>query len=205
MSASSDIRTRGLSLLIISGSTQKDGQSLKVAKYVRACLDQYAVESFLVDLHTLNLPFFGLHRKEASWRERWQAAQSNFERSQGVVLISPEYNGSLSPAVLNLMLYVDNSLAHKPVLTIGVSAGRGGAYPLAALRQNGFKDPAYVLIPQSVIVSHVNEVLNDRRSTGQDERFSEADNAIRQRIDESLNSLFAYAQALKDVSLFFKD
>ncbi len=195
----------GLFVLVISGSTQESGQSLKVAEYFKLCLSKLGVENHLLDLHALDLPFFGLHLKDDAWQQRWQKEEVYFKKADGVVLVSPEYNGSASSAIFNLMVYVGDSLAHKPVLPVGVSGGRGGAYPLANLRQNGFKDPAYNLIPGSVIVSHVNGVLNDQSFAGQDSRLNEEENELRLNIDRNLQMLLAYAKALKGLNLLFKN
>lgn len=183
-------------ILIISGSSQKDGQSLKVAKYFSRVLEEMNVSSHVINLHELDLPLFGAHLKDKSWEARWQQEEAYLKQSNGVVLISPEYNGSASPALLNLMLYVGSDLSHKPVLPVGVSIGRGGAYPIANLRQNSYKDPAYVFIPESVIVSHVGGVLNDHDTVGSDESFSEEENRLREKIDKDLKMLLAYAERL---------
>lgn len=196
---------KNLFILVISGSSQENGQSLKVAKYFKLCLSKLGVENHLLDLFALDLPFFGQHLKDKSWQNRWQKEEPYFKKADGVVLVSPEYNGSASPAILNLMLYIDDPLAHKPVLPVGVSGGRGGAYPLANLRQNGYKDPAYTLIPGSVIVSHVDGVLNDHDSVGQSDRLTEAENDLRLNIDHNLQMLLVYAKALQGVNLLFKN
>ena len=168
---------------------------MKVARHISGCLDEQQINHTVVDLFELNLPIFGT-QGVADWQARLEAVLANFKKANGVVLISPEYNGGPSPAVLNLMLYVKNQLAHKPVLTVGVSAGRGGAYPLAALRQNGFKDTAYVIIPESVIVSHVHDVLNEVNG-----ELTDTDRQLRTQLQQALSMLTAYAIALQDLDL----
>ena len=184
-----------MKLLIISGSTQESGQSLKVARYLEAYLKHSGIESSVVDAHALDLPLIGV-QKDSSWHKRWQPVEEQMAAANGVVIVSPEYNGGPSPAILNIMLYVSDQLAHKPVLLVGVSAGRGGAYPLAALRQLGFKDPAYVVIPDGVIVSHVNKILNDH-DFERDEDLQDSDKEVRRHLAEASNMLLAYARALK--------
>ena len=182
-----------LSLVIVSGSTQPSGQSLKVARYIEAYLKHHRLTSLVVDSHALDLPLIGV-QKDKAWHARWQPVEKRLAEADGVVLVSPEYNGGPSPALLNFMLYVSDQLAHKPVLPVGVSAGRGGAYPLLGLRQFGPKDPAYVVIPDGVIVSFVNDVLNDHDFEGGGEP---ADAEVRRRLAEALTTLLAYAQALR--------
>ena len=190
-------------ILVVSGSTQKDGQSLKVATYLKVYLEKIkAVEANLLSLYELDLPAFGCQDKHEGWQAAWQTAEDQLKKAKGVILVSPEYNGSLSPAILNLMLYVGDNLSHKPILTVGVSAGRGGAYPLAALRQNGFKDPGYVIIPPSVIVSNVGSVLNDSQHLAGAADLTKEDNRLRQQLGEAVAVLLAYSLALDGVALF---
>ena len=194
---------KNLKLLIISGSTQESGQSLKVACYLEAYLKHNGISSSVVDAHVLDLPLIGV-QKDSAWHKRWQPVEERMAEADGVILVSPEYNGGPSPAILNIMLYVSDQLAHKPVLLVGVSAGRGGAYPLMALRQLGFKDPTYVVIPEGVIVSHVHKLLNDH-DFERSESLESDDAEIRRRLSEASRMLLAYARALKGMGQLLKD
>lgn len=186
---------RDLSLLILCGSTQPNSQSLKVAKCLHGYLSDIRVESYLLDLHRLNLPAVGVGSDD-DWQPRFREAQSLCSKVAGVVLVSPEYNGGPSPAILNFMLYINSELRHKPVFLVGVSAGRGGTYPIAALKQIGSKDTGYVVIPETTIVSQVNDLLND----GTLEIVADtttADKEVRQALQDNLKWLIKYAQALR--------
>ena len=198
-----DIRKyKDLKLLVISGSTQESGQSLKVARWLETYLRKAGIGVSLVDAHALDLPLIGT-QKDSSWHTRWKPVEEAMAEADGLVLVSPEYNGGPSPAILNIMLYVSDQLAHKPVLPIGVSAGRGGAYPISALRHLGPKDPAYVVIPDGVIVSHVNGVLNDHGSEP-NENLEGGDAEVRRRLAEASKVLLAYARALKGMGKLLK-
>lgn len=187
-------------ILVVSGSTQETGQSHKVAGYIAGCLKARGATSRIVNLHELNPPYFGHHQDQA-WQARWRAVEGDLEKVDGLVLVSPEYNGSASPALFSFMYYVGDHLAHKPVLPVGVSAGRGGAYPLANLRQNGFKDTCYVMVPADVIVSHVHKLFDDISVIGPTETVSEAEQEVRLRIERALGVLLAYVAALGNLSL----
>ena len=192
-----------LKVLIISGSTQAGGQSLKVAQYINAFLQSENIQSLVLDLHKTKIPFFGHHQADKNWSTTWQRISEKLKKAQAIVLISPEYNGGPSPALLNLMLYVADELKNKPVLLVGVSAGRGGAYPLAALRQNGGKDPQYLVIPQSLIVSQVYNLLNDYDFKKAD--LSASDQEVRQLIKDNLLILLDYAEVLSKMDKETKD
>ncbi|MYB40044.1 NAD(P)H-dependent oxidoreductase [Candidatus Saccharibacteria bacterium] len=187
-------------IMVVSGSTQKEGQSHKIAGYIGNCLKGRGASARVVNLHELNPPYFG-HHQDPAWQARWRAVEEDLAKVDGLVLVSPEYNGSASPGLYSFMYYVGDHLAHKPVLPVGVSAGRGGAYPLANLRQNGFKDPGYVMVPADVIVSHVHRLFDDVAAAGPLAGVSEEEREVRLRIERALDVLLAYAAALAGLKL----
>ena len=184
--------------MIVSGSSQDSGQSLKVSRYLEAYLEDNLIKADVVDLYSLNLPLIG-HQSTSNWHKRWQAVEKQLQTANGVILVSPEYNGGPSPALLNMMFYVQDQLRHKPALLVGVSSGRGGAAPILGLQQFGVKDTGYVIIPGSVIVSNVGSVLNDH-SFSDEAELKEEDSRIRKRLAKSLLTLLAYAQSLEKIN-----
>ena len=95
------------------------------------------------------------------------------------------------------LLFGQNELGHKPALIISVSAGDGGAYPVAELRMSSYKNNRLCYIPEHVIVRHVEKVLNDDEK----ENDARSDGYYRQRITWALSILKQYADALKNVRL----
>jgi NAD(P)H-dependent FMN reductase len=106
-------------------------------------------------------------------------------------MITPEYNGAASPALKNFFMYPEGELAHKPALLIGLSAGHGGAYPLAELRATSHKDTFIVYMPGNVVIREVRDRLKSNNS--------KVDKQIQARLDYSLKLLDQYALALKQV------
>ena len=186
---------KDLALAIISGSSQSQGQSLKLGKYIQGFLKHNQVPSSVIDLHALALPTIGF-KTDSKWLQRWKPASEKLRSCQGLVLISPEYNGGPSPAVLNALFYVTDELRHKPVLLIGVSSGRGGKAPILALRQFGMQDTGYVVLPDSLVVSNVAQVFNDH-DFQLSQKLSKDDRQIRRRLALSLKALLIYSQALQ--------
>jgi NAD(P)H-dependent FMN reductase len=99
----------------------------------------------------------------------------------------------MTPAHLkNFFLVVDsNRLAYKPALIVGVSSGRGGAYPVAELRVSSYKNTKIHYIPDHLIIRDVSKVLHDDPAT-LDER---SDKYIRDRIDWTLDMLLLHANS----------
>jgi hypothetical protein len=76
---------------------------------------------------------------------------------------------------------------------VTVSAGRGGAYPIAEIRSSSYKNTKINWIPEHLIIREVNSVLN------QHEAVSESDSWIRDRINYALTHLELYAGALSQI------
>ena len=189
-----------MKITIVSGSQRKNGQSLKVARYIESRLTELALcdETFLFSLSENPLPLW----EEAIWDNdpTWQAClkpiADELVQSDGFIVISPEYHGMAPAGLKNFFLcFGRNQLAHKPALLVGVSSADGGAYPLAELRMSSYKNSRICYMPEQIIVRHVESVLNADPA----ENNKDADAYFRDRIDWTLKQLKQYAIALKQV------
>jgi NAD(P)H-dependent FMN reductase len=182
---------------VISGSTRVGSQSSKVATYVATQLRNLAPDTAveLVDLAQVELP----HWHEGFWDSeipcaRWAEVSRTLAESDGIVLVSPEWNGMVPPALMNVFLLASRGeLSHKPGLIVAVSAACGGAYPVAELRAFGIKNTQICYMPEHVIVRDANEMLNGPESASED------DTMIRDRIAYSLRVLRVYAHAFRAI------
>jgi len=181
--------------IIISGSTRPKSQSAKVAEYVGGTLSGLLEESEvgIVDLAEIELPAW----HEGFWEEEipdpvWAHISEELRSCDGVVIVTPEWNGMAPPALMNIFLLASRGeLAHKPALLVSVSAGKGGAYPVAQLRAFGAKNTHLCYIPDHVIVRDSRNVLTDEKPNGKD------DENLRDRIEYSLGLLAVYATAFQ--------
>lgn len=148
---------------IICGSTRRDRQSIKVAKFVLARLKQRAnVETELLDLLELNFPIMEerLHRRDdpppgvAEFGEK-------IGRADSVIIVSPEYNNGYPGVLKNALDYLLPEYERKPIGIVTVSAGGfGGITCLAQLRLIVLGMGAFP-IPENLSVSHVHDSFND--------------------------------------------
>ncbi|HSC84363.1 MAG TPA: NAD(P)H-dependent oxidoreductase [Pseudomonas sp.] len=177
-----------LNIALVAGSSRSDSQSLKVATYLAARLQQRDVQTQIVDLGRSALPLWPAEDSHG----HWPAMAAQLQRADGVIVLSPEWNGMASPALKNFFLYAGrHELAHKPALLVGVSSGQGGAYPLSELRASSYKNCRICFIPEQLIVRQVEAVLNGEQAVDAD------DQRIRQRVDWALDVLLEYAEALR--------
>jgi len=178
-----------MKITIISGSTRENSQSRQVSNYLAKCLIKCEIENTILDLSEKRLPLYDA-TEEGPWKNMWGEMSDLLKQSDGFVFVSPEWDGMFSVGIHNLFHYVDREMADKPVLTIGVSSGSGGRYPLQQMRTMGYKNKRCVVIPESIFYDHITEHLVDGVFT---------DNRITERTDYALKVLAEYAKALSVV------
>ncbi|HMT02395.1 MAG TPA: NAD(P)H-dependent oxidoreductase [Burkholderiales bacterium] len=182
---------------IISGSTRKNSQSSKVARYVKFYLESQQQDTYFLNLAEQPIK----HWNETFWNDYenfdpiWNIARKELQTSDAIIVISPEWNGMCPPALKNVFqLATKGEFANKPALIISVSASTNGVYPIAELRLNTYKNTYICYIPQHVIVRNVNKVLNSFENSE-----SEEDTSIRKRIIYSVQLLKVYAEAFTNI------
>ena len=125
-------------ILVVSGSVRPASVNAKMVEYVAHRLGTRDVEVVVADLATLDLPFFNdplppsapefapANQKVQHWTKLVAAAD-------GVVLVTPEYNHTMSPVQLNAVDWVYKEWEDKPVSLIGYGwrSGAGQAHATA--------------------------------------------------------------------------
>ncbi len=182
-----------LNIVLVAGSSRRDSQSAKVARFLQQRLIELDLASTasasVIDLGEQPLPLWPSDEKGP-----WEAYQQQLLAADALVVIAPEWNGMAAPAIKNFFLYASKfELAHKPALLVGVSSGIGGAYPISELRASGYKNCRLGYLPEHLIGRHVEAVLNAGPAASED------DLRIRKRIDYALDILGKYGVALKPV------
>lgn len=178
-----------MNIAIISASTRANSQSINVSNLIKRQLQDREVKVEVIDLHELRLPVFDASG-EGDWVEQMNEVKKLLENSDGFVFVSPEWGGMMAPGLHNFFYYLEQELADKPVYLVGVSAGRGGRYPLLNMRQMGYKNRHFVVIPESIFFDHVTENLVEGELRN---------DHIYKRLSYGLNTLLEYAKALTQV------
>ncbi len=184
-----------MKISIISASHRTNSQSKKISDFlynnlikIKSDLDMYEL-----DLAEKPLPLWSPDKKNGKgvWGETWNSISDNLIKSDGFILVVPEYGGMATPAVKNIFLLCGNGeFAHKPGLIVSVSSGSGGAYPIGELRSSSYKNTHIMWIPENIIIRNVQEF--NPGSHGKN-----IPNWLDDRIDYVLNLLLAYASNMK--------
>ncbi len=148
---------------IIVGSTRRDRQSIKVARFVLARLQQrQGVDTEMLDLLEYNFPIMEerLHRRDDP-PPRLREFGDKIGRADSLIIVSPEYNNGYPGVLKNALDYLLPEYERKPVGIVTVSAGgHGGITCLAQLRLVTIGMGAFP-IPENLSVSHVHDSFQD--------------------------------------------
>ena len=148
---------------IIVGSTRRERQSIKVARFVFARLQQrQGVKTELLDLLEYNFPIMEerLHRRNDP-PPRLQEFGDKIGRADSLVIVTPEYNNGYPGVLKNALDYLLPEYERKPIGIATVSAGgHGGITCLALLRLVTLGMGAFP-IPESLSVSHVQDSFRE--------------------------------------------
>ena len=191
-----------MNLLIISASQRTESQSAKVAEYLANSSTQFSKVRH-IELCKQRLPLWdGEESSKTNDNNDWLALNSQLQTMDALILITPEWGGTASPLLKNLLMMSDAAdSGHKPVLLVSVVNGISGAYPIAELRMNAFSNNKLVAIPDHLIIRNVEEILNtaDEANLQQASAITARDKRIRHRIGYSLHTLLHYGQAMKSL------
>ena len=149
------------------------------------------VASEVVDLHEAKIGLFDNGETEYPDADE---IMRKFDDCDGAVFVSPEWNGMMSHGIANLQHFLNKELAHKPVMLVGVSATRGGNYPVMQMRIMGYKNNHYVISPEALVVQGVQNMFNSHNPEP-----GSGDEQLQARAIYALKNLFEYAKALKQV------
>jgi len=151
------------------------------------------LDVFSLDLANASLPLWSSDKKNGKgvWGETWNSISDNLKKSDGFILVVPEYGGMATPASKNIFLLCDNGeLAHKPGLIVSVSSGNGGAYPISELRSSSYKNTHLMWIPENIIIRNVEEFNPGAHGDNIPEWLDD-------RINYVLNLFLAYVSNMK--------
>ena len=184
-----------MKISIISASHRSDSQSKKILDLLHINLLNIKSELkiYSLDLADKLLPLWSPDKKNGKgiWGNSWNSISNNLKKSDGFILVVPEYGGMATPAAKNIFLLCGNGeFAHKPGLIVSVSSGNGGAYPIAELRMSSYKNTHIMWIPENIIIRNVEEFNPGSHGDHIPEWLDE-------RIDYVLKLLLAYASNMK--------
>ena len=177
---------------IIVGSTRRDRQSIKVARFVLKKTQQRpGVETELLDLLEYNFPIMEerLHLRDDP-PPRLKEYGEKIGRADSIIIVTPEYNNGYPGVLKNALDYLLPEYERKPIGIVTVSAGGfGGITCLAQLRLVTIGMGAFP-IPESLPVSRVRDSFKEDGTPN--------DPAYEKRAAGFLDELLWFTEAIVD-------
>lgn len=128
------------SILVVTGSVRPGSVNEKVVPLVTAELEKQGAEVKIADLKALNMPFYDAPVAPASPdfeapHESVKAWTQMVADADGVVLVTPEYNHTMSPVQLNAVDWIAKEWEGKKIALVGYGWTSGAAQAHATARE----------------------------------------------------------------------
>jgi len=148
---------------IILGSTRRERQSIKVARFVLSRLQaRPSVQTEMLDLLEYNFPIMEerLHHRDDP-PPKLKEYGDKIGRAHSLIIVTPEYNNGYPGVLKNALDYLLPEYERKPIGIVTVSAGGyGGITCLAQLRLVTLGMGAFP-IPENLAVSRVRDSFRE--------------------------------------------
>jgi NAD(P)H-dependent FMN reductase len=185
--------SRQLNTAVIYGSVRRDRQGIKAARFVNNKLQERGHLVTLIDPNEYELPFLDLMHKEYESGEAPEAMEKVSQilrKADGYIIVSAEYNHSISASLKNLLDHFQTEYHYKPSGIVTYSAGPfGGVRALVNLR-GILAELGTPSIPSAFPISQIHSAFDDDGNP--------LDPAYDQRIVKFLDEFEWYANALKN-------
>nr|HRK57991.1 NAD(P)H-dependent oxidoreductase [Burkholderiaceae bacterium] len=195
-----------LRLLVISGSARKASLSRKLAAHAASKAQQLGIEVESCDLRALDLPLYdGDIEEQVGVPEGAYTLQEVLARNDGLLLVTPEYNGFPTPLVINAFDWLSRIgeakrarntgqtgvavVAGKPAALLSASPGAlGGLRSANYLRQFLQMNFQMLVLPKQYALGRAHEAFDAQGA------LKEA--AADQSVEAVLNAWATLARAL---------
>ena len=150
-----------IKILGICGSLQKNGTTKNALRIALDGAVEYGAEVTLLELRDFELVFFGSVAR-SEYPADVERLRKNIRESQGVILATPEYHGSLSGALKNMLdLMAIDDFETKIVGLVGVAGGHTGAINSLNTMKTICRNLHCWVLPQDVSISNSSLAFND--------------------------------------------
>lgn len=123
-----------MEIAILYGSVRSSRQGIKAAKFIENKLKEKGHDTKFVDAKEYGLPFLDKMYKEyakGEAPENMEKLHQIFQKVDGFVIVSGEYNHSIPPALKNMLDHFQSEYNFKPSAIVSYSAGGFGGVRVA--------------------------------------------------------------------------
>lgn len=163
-------------ILIISSSVRKGRKSLRVALYFKNYIENKKLGAAeILDLAELQLEIYEERlRYQESPTDEMLILHEKIESADGIIIVTPEYNGGIPASLKNVIDLLTDEWYHKPIAVSTVSSGAfGGSQVIISLQFTLWKLYALVapaMFPVPKIEDQFTEEGEAKEKEGTDKR-----------------------------------
>lgn len=152
-----------MKITIVSGTVRDGRESHAVAKYLKNELNQLGHTSSIADIKELNIPFLTkLYRDYENPPEGLTQLKNLIVEADGIIFLSPEYNGSYCGSIKNALDHFKPEYRKKVIGVTTVSAGAMGGIRAAIILQQYVLALGAYPIPRMLTVPNVSSLKDDQ-------------------------------------------
>jgi len=159
---------------VIIGSTRPERFGHQPAEWIMELAKEHPENTFeLIDLKEVDLPFLD-EPKPALYGEyqndHTKAWAKTIDEADGFIIVSGEYNHTITPALINAIDFLAAEWRHKPVAFVSYGAAAGGARAVEHLRGVAGQLGMYDLSENLPIVNYWTQIGEQGRFTATEEQ-----------------------------------
>ena len=181
-----------MKVALIYGSTRKERQGIKGARFVKNKLEERGHDVSFIDAMDYHHPLLDKTYKEYGEGEAPEAMREvarMLKEADGVVVASSEYNHSMPGPLKNLIDHYMQEYFWKPSAIVGISGGAFGGMRAAMTLRAVLPEVGMPTIPSLFPITHVQDSF--------DEDGNALEKAYEKRIVKFLDELEWYMRAFK--------
>lgn len=144
-------------------------ENMKLARKVQTQLSEQGKESEIINLVELNLPMYDSYKEQNDGIPNTiDSLIKKMQESEGYVFISPEYNFSLPPVLVNFIAWISRvgddfrELFSMKKVQLATHSGSFGSNVTSCMRSQ-FTKLGAVVMPREIIITYQN-ALNEESS-----------------------------------------
>ncbi len=177
---------------ILVGSLRKESYNLKIAKYL---IKHYSDKANFEIIDMKNFPLFNEDLEE-NVPEAVLAARGQIKNKHGIIIISPEYNYSISSVLKNALDWFsrdDFVMRKKPYIMMGASSGTIGTARMQGHLMQVLNSYAFQMYSMSG-----NEFLFARIQDNMDEDGNITNEGTIKRLNKKIDDFLKFVKVIND-------
>lgn len=135
-------------------------ENMKLAKNLQIQLNDKNISSEIINLVELNVPMYDTQKEQNDGiPEQIKQLAIKMQKAQGFIFVSPEYNFSLPPVLVNMIAWISRigedfrALFNLKIIQLATHSGSGGQDVLNAMRTQ-FTRLNAIVMPREILTTY---------------------------------------------------